>query len=224
MNENYILALETATNLCSVCLANRDIPLIEHTIYIPNITDQMLAQIVKRIVDETNLTFDQLCAVAVSSGPGSFTGLRIGAAFAKGLCFDNKIKLVPVPTLSAMAFACLKFAQLIKPERIIVVLPSHKDIYYYQFFDTDGNETSNVNLGTLDELRAIVRNNDFLYSSSPVDIPVANKLEIRNYLTAKHIAQFGWNLYTSGMTTSPADFVPQYHQQFKPKVKDKRIL
>jgi len=221
MNGNYILALETATNVCSVCLANGDFPLVEHTIYIPNSADQMLAQIAKRILDDVHLTFDRLVAVAVSSGPGSFTGLRIGAAFAKGLCFDGKIKLVPVPTLSAMAYACLELAQVVDAERIVVVLHSHKDIYYFQFFDTEGNEKTQVNLCTIDELREVVKDNDFLYSPSSVDIQRVKKLDKTNLLTAKHIAQLGWKLFTVGTTVDPAEFVPSYHQQFTPKLKGK---
>ncbi|MBQ4818665.1 tRNA (adenosine(37)-N6)-threonylcarbamoyltransferase complex dimerization subunit type 1 TsaB [Aquimarina sp. MMG016] len=100
----YILYIETATTNCSVCLAkdNEIVASIEdydtkysHAERLHNYIDQ--------VMKEAEVLFKDLSAVAVSKGPGSYTGLRIGVSTAKGLCYALDIPLISIPTLQSLA-------------------------------------------------------------------------------------------------------------------------
>ncbi len=100
---SLILALETATPVCSVALA-RDgeiLSLLESTA--PNAHSSVLTVLIEELFREALLDFSDLAAISVSMGPGSYTGLRIGVAAAKGLCYALDKPLIAVPTLEAMA-------------------------------------------------------------------------------------------------------------------------
>ncbi len=99
-----------------------------------NIHDKLLAEYIRRIIDDTGNTIDGLDCVAVSSGPGSFTGLRIGAAVAKGICYGNKPALIPVPTLYALAYAAIGTARALKLDGITATVHSHRKLFYAQHF------------------------------------------------------------------------------------------
>jgi tRNA threonylcarbamoyladenosine biosynthesis protein TsaB len=100
----YILNIETATKNCSVALAKNG-----ETILCKEIAEQgfshaeKLHLFIEEIVKEAGITFSDLSAVAVSQGPGSYTGLRIGVSAAKGLCYALEIPLISVDTLTVLA-------------------------------------------------------------------------------------------------------------------------
>ena len=89
---------------------------------------ETILPLVQQALEESGTPGAMLDAVAVSSGPGSFTALRIGMSAAKGIAFGFGVPLVPVPTLPAMAVAALPFTDA---EVIVPVIPSRRDEYYY---------------------------------------------------------------------------------------------
>jgi len=99
-----ILNLETATKNCSVSISENG-----KTIAVKEINTggyshaELLHPYIEHILKETNKNLSDLDAVAVSKGPGSYTGLRIGVSAAKGICFGNEIPLISIPTLESMA-------------------------------------------------------------------------------------------------------------------------
>jgi tRNA threonylcarbamoyladenosine biosynthesis protein TsaB len=100
-----ILLLESATATCSVALARGEEILVQRDSYGERDHARMLAVFIQQCLEETGLQPNQLDAVAVSRGPGSYTGLRIGVATAKGICFSLDIPLLAVDTsLSASAW------------------------------------------------------------------------------------------------------------------------
>jgi len=100
----YILNIETATKNCSVALAKNG-----ETILCKEMAEQgfshaeKLHLFIEEIIKEAGITFSDLNAVAVSQGPGSYTGLRIGVSAAKGLCYALEIPLISVDTLTVLA-------------------------------------------------------------------------------------------------------------------------
>lgn len=98
-----ILLLETATTVCSVALAHEGKIVCERNSDQPNAHSSRLSVFVEELLRQASLTPQQLQGVCVSSGPGSYTGLRIGVSSAKGFCYALQIPLFAVPTLQSMA-------------------------------------------------------------------------------------------------------------------------
>ncbi len=100
-----ILALDTATKHISLALASETQIIAEHTWYTPNNHTLVLAPAVNQMLATANITPAKLDAIAVAIGPGSFTGLRIGLALAKGLALANNTPLIGIPSLDIVAQA-----------------------------------------------------------------------------------------------------------------------
>lgn len=102
---SYILNLETATKNCSVSLAKNG-----ETILCKEIAEQgyshaeKLHVFINDVVNEIGISMSDLAAIAVSQGPGSYTGLRIGVSAAKGLCYALEIPLIAIDTLTSLAY------------------------------------------------------------------------------------------------------------------------
>ena len=101
---NYILNIETATKNCSVALAQKGKIILCKEIAEEGYSHaERLHVFIEEIIQEAGITFKDLTAIAVSQGPGSYTGLRIGVSAAKGLCFALNIPLIAVDTLQVLA-------------------------------------------------------------------------------------------------------------------------
>lgn len=98
-----ILLLETSTEVCSAAIARDGKVVASRRSDEPNAHSSLLAVFVEQMFAETGMKASELNAVCVSSGPGSYTGLRIGVSTAKGLCYGLQIPLLSVPTLESMA-------------------------------------------------------------------------------------------------------------------------
>lgn len=100
----YILSIETSTTNCSVALSKEGdtIALKEDNNH--NYSHaELLHQYIKEVIADAQISINQLSAIAVSKGPGSYTGLRIGVSAAKGLCFSLNIPLIAISTLESLA-------------------------------------------------------------------------------------------------------------------------
>jgi tRNA threonylcarbamoyladenosine biosynthesis protein TsaB len=99
-----ILNIETATKVCSVSLSiNGKLIGLKETNDLQYEHAEKLFPFIEEILKESKISFKNLNAIAVSKGPGSYTGLRIGVSAAKGLCYALNIPLVGVSTLQSMA-------------------------------------------------------------------------------------------------------------------------
>lgn len=127
-----ILNLETATTNCSVSIAKNGetIAIKEHDT--PNYShSEQLHVFVQEVVKKANVSLSDLDAVAVSKGPGSYTGLRIGVSAAKGLCFSLDVPLISIPTLESMA----QQSKLEDVDFIIPLLDARRMEVYSKVFD-----------------------------------------------------------------------------------------
>ncbi len=102
---SVILNIDTSTSVCSVALSrdNEVIAVKENNEGLNH--SVLLGVYIDEILKENQLDVHQLDAIAVSMGPGSYTGLRIGVSMAKGLCFGGDKPLIAVPTLQALALS-----------------------------------------------------------------------------------------------------------------------
>lgn len=143
----YILNIETATKNCSVSLAKNG-----RTILCIEAAEQgyshaeKLHVFIDEILKETGITFKDLNAIAVSKGPGSYTGLRIGISTAKGLCYALEIPLISVDTLQVLA---KKIS--IENGLIVPMIDARRMEVYSAVFDANHNKIMEVQAEILTE-------------------------------------------------------------------------
>ena len=100
----FILSLETSTTICSAALHNDGELIAVKELLTPQSASSQLAPIIDQLLRDAQISTKEIKAVAVASGPGSYTGLRIGVATAKGFCFALQIPLIAINTLELMAY------------------------------------------------------------------------------------------------------------------------
>ena len=146
-----VLSIETATLACSVALfEDRKVLGRISEVAHEHIHAERLLPLIDQIMKDHGKNRNQLTAVAVSSGPGSYTGLRIGVSTAKGICHALKIPLIPVGSLESLAHQTARSKQ--GPwEAIVAVLDARRDEVFTATFtpSSDGSFTSG-------EVRALV--------------------------------------------------------------------
>jgi len=125
-----ILAVETSTNICGLTYSIDG----EHVCTVEADSHRKHAEVLpaffQDLQNQISFHLNELDGIAISIGPGSFTGLRVGLSFAKGLAFSHNLPIIPVPTL-------LSIAQLSKKDGPIgVMLHSHGEKVYFQSFQS----------------------------------------------------------------------------------------
>lgn len=107
-----ILSIETAISVCSVALHDQEGRLVGIAeIFQENVHAQKLMPLIESLLQQAGVLQGELAAIAVSSGPGSYTGLRIGVSTAKGLAYALGIPLIGVDTLDALARRAVQFME-----------------------------------------------------------------------------------------------------------------
>ena len=131
-----ILNLETATTNCSVGIAKNGEIISMREDNSPNYShSEQLHIFIEEALKGASLTFKDISAIAVSKGPGSYTGLRIGVSAAKGLCFSLDLPLISVSTLESLA----KQGYEKNYDFIIPLLDARRMEVYSAVFDAEGN-------------------------------------------------------------------------------------
>ncbi|MBQ6550384.1 MAG: tRNA (adenosine(37)-N6)-threonylcarbamoyltransferase complex dimerization subunit type 1 TsaB [Lachnospiraceae bacterium] len=130
-----ILGIESASVTASCAVLSDDVLLAEYTTNYKKTHSETLLPMVSEILRMTGTKPSDLTLIAVSEGPGSFTGLRIGAAAAKGLAFALDIPIVPVPTLDAIAYGMAGSACILCP-----MMDARRGEVYAGLYEFDGTE------------------------------------------------------------------------------------
>lgn len=125
MNDEIVLGIETSGILCSVAWWQKDEILLEYNIEKKNAHATLLANLVNEGLNKLSLSPESVGLVAIAAGPGSFTGLRIGMAYAKGYCFGLNIPMVPVTNFEILAF-CIQ-----EHDAPVLALIEARKGYYY---------------------------------------------------------------------------------------------
>ena len=150
-----ILALDSTAVVASVALCDDKKLLCSYTVNAGNTHSETLLPMVESALKATNLTVDDIELFALSEGPGSFTGVRIGAATLKGLAFGSEKPCVEVSTLEALAYNLVGHKGLICP-----VMNARRSQVYTALFRSDGQalcrlmDDSAMAISELDELLA----------------------------------------------------------------------
>ncbi|CAI8347259.1 MAG: tRNA threonylcarbamoyladenosine biosynthesis protein TsaB [Bacteroidota bacterium] len=141
-----LLHIETATEQCSVALSDNATLLSQKSILDGGFKHAAKLHVfIDEILRQANISLSELDAVAVSAGPGSFTGLRIGSVAAKGLCFALDIPLITISTLQLLA------APHVQNAKVVALLDARRDEVYTATFDVGGKELSQMQAHILTE-------------------------------------------------------------------------
>lgn len=161
--KKIILAIETAVNVCSVSLAFSENEIFTKESFDFKSHASNLHLFIDELLKTHNVAYDTLNAVAVSSGPGSYTGLRIGVSTVKGICYAHDIPLISVPSLDAMAF---EMSRIHKPE--------NSNVYYLPMIDARRMEVYtalyNSKLECIKPVHASIIENDYFDNFKASDI------------------------------------------------------
>ena len=149
-----ILCIETATEVCSVALFRDENLLGIRESSARNVHSAMLTTFIDEIVKSSGITFNDLDAIAVSMGPGSYTGLRIGVATTKGLCYALDKPMIAVPTLQAMAMGMkeeLKINSEVHHALLCPMIDARRMEVYSGIYGAAGREIREVQAEIIDE-------------------------------------------------------------------------
>lgn len=147
-----ILQIETATSVCSCALSLNGKTIVLKEINEANVHIEKLTLLIEEALKEANYDFADLNAVAVSKGPGSYTGLRIGVSTAKGLCFALDIPLIGIDTLSAMTFGFLQNKDSLKSDKLFCpMIDARRREVYSAIFTEDLSLLEEVGARIIDE-------------------------------------------------------------------------
>ena len=148
-----ILCLETATPVCSVALNESCCTIALRETEGQNAHSEKITNFIREVMEVANIDYKQLDAVAVSKGPGSYTGLRIGVSTAKGICYAADLPLMAVDTLEAMAYG-MKMrlgSQIGENDLLIPMIDARRMEVYASVFDAKLNKTNDTAALVIDE-------------------------------------------------------------------------
>ena len=217
----YILHLETSTKQCSVALAF-DGKLIASRLLLSESFShsEKLHLFISEILEEAHLKPNNLAAVAVSKGPGSFTGLRIGVAAAKGLCFALDLPLISVNSLEIMVNAPTEK----EVDFIIPMLDARRMEVYTAVFDAKKNwvEVTSALVLVQDSFNELPKGKRYLILGDGAKkfkklSPTIDALFTSNdyYPNAADMIRLAWDKFRSEDFESLAYFEPFYLKDFQ---------
>ncbi|NVK64806.1 MAG: tRNA (adenosine(37)-N6)-threonylcarbamoyltransferase complex dimerization subunit type 1 TsaB [Flavobacteriales bacterium] len=142
----YLLHIETSTKVCSVALSrNGELCAIEELEEQGYSHGENLTIFIERVLKDEGISKQELNGISVASGPGSYTGLRIGVATAKGLCYSLKIPLIAIDSLTALA------EQVETSQNKCAVIDARRMEVYNCIFDSEGNKLKEISADIIDE-------------------------------------------------------------------------
>jgi len=144
-----ILCIETSTDICSVCIAEESKLLAIKETERSYSHSEVITLFIEECLKEANLTIDDMDAVAVSSGPGSYTALRIGSSTAKGICYAKGIPLISVDTIKSLGQGII--SKVAENDLVIPLLDARRKEVYHAVYDSNLEEIEVVAPKILDE-------------------------------------------------------------------------
>ena len=148
-----ILCLETATPVCSVALNESCCTIALRETEGQNAHSEKITNFIREVMEVAKIDYSKLDAVAVSKGPGSYTGLRIGVSTAKGICYAADLPLMAIDTLEAMAYGMKAKlgSQIGESDLLIPMIDARRMEVYAAIFDANLNKISDTAAMVIDE-------------------------------------------------------------------------
>jgi len=232
-----ILIIETSTEVCSVSLIKNGVLLD----FIESEEGQNHARLVtvfaEDLLSRNNIQPKELNAVAISKGPGSYTGLRIGASTAKGICYAGQIPLIAVGTLEAMTkHVALNRSQFgISDDKQTLFCPmidARRMEVYSMLFDEKGTVLKPITAEIIDDtfLAHELIDKQVVFFGNGSDkceklIKSTNAIFLHNIkASAKHMTELVWEAYNNNQFEDVAYFEPFYLKDFVATVSKKNML
>ena len=150
---NMILCLETATPVCSVALNDRCCTLALRETEGQNAHSEKITNFIREVMETAGVDYRKLDAVAVSKGPGSYTGLRIGVSTAKGICYAADLPLMAIDTLHSMSYGMKAKlgSQISDSDLLIPMIDARRMEVYAAVFDANLNKIHDTAAMVIDE-------------------------------------------------------------------------
>ncbi|HVW96996.1 MAG TPA: tRNA (adenosine(37)-N6)-threonylcarbamoyltransferase complex dimerization subunit type 1 TsaB [Mucilaginibacter sp.] len=188
---SLILQIETATPVCSVALAKNGAVIAERSISGRNPHAEAITGFIDEIIAEAEIKIGDIDAVAVSCGPGSYTGLRIGISTAKGLCFALDKPLIAVETLEAMVGGVIARGSYQNDTELLFcpMIDARRMEVYTAVFAHDGSRVKTTSAEIIDEnsFSEILHTQKMLFFGDGAE-KCFNVL--KGNLTARYLAEF----------------------------------
>ncbi len=200
----YILNIETATKNCSVSVAKNGVTIacieIAETGYSHA---ERLHVFIEEILKVSEITFKDLSAIAVSQGPGSYTGLRIGISAAKGLCFALDIPLISIDTLQVLA-NCVS----VEKGFVIPMIDARRMEVYSAIFDSKQHKIRETEA-------EIINENSFSEISETIYFVGDCNDKCKTVLTKTNFVFLDNIIYPTAQQMSALSFEKFYNNQFE---------
>jgi tRNA threonylcarbamoyladenosine biosynthesis protein TsaB len=145
-----ILSIETATNICSVALCNKDGEILLKESNVDKSHASLLSVLIMELFDENGISASDLEAVAVSMGPGSYTGLRIGVSVAKGITYASNLPLIAISTIESMYHGVCSLPQNSAIDLFCPMLDARRMEVYTALFSAKGELYREVSAEIID--------------------------------------------------------------------------
>lgn len=226
-----ILNIETSTNVCSVALSSDSVVLFEKVSYEGQAHAALLGVYVEealKIMKDKGLNLD---AVAVSSGPGSYTGLRIGVSVAKGLCFGLGIPLISIHTLDLLTSTVIR-KHPVKDSLYCAMLDARRMEVYAAIYDAELNPvrkagadivTEETYATWLNQGKVCFFGNGAAKCSQVITSPNALFIEDINPLAINMVA-LSEKAFTEKKFEDVAYFEPFYLKEFQATIAKNKVL
>jgi tRNA threonylcarbamoyladenosine biosynthesis protein TsaB len=232
LNMALILNIETSTRVCSVNIAKDGVKIIGMETDEPNAHSKVLTVYIQDLLKQSGIVIKELDALAVSKGPGSYTGLRIGVSCAKGIAYGAGKKLLSVNTLLNMAWGAIGMIKGKEESVLSPVIDARRMEVYTQMFDYELHPLSDIQALIIDENSFIgFRENRSIYifgDGAEKCKPILNQPNIvflENITpSADHMIPFSEEAYHFGNFEDVAYFEPFYLKDFVASIPTKNIF
>ncbi len=225
----YILCIETSTNVCSVALSrNGEVLTLQETNEFKSHSEKITI-FIQECLDEAGIGFSDISAIAISKGPGSYTGLRIGASTAKGLCMALDIPLIAIGSLDVLRDGVKE--ELDEQDAILTAIDARRSEIYGKLFLKEDIliETSAIILNEENILQSKIDECSEVYvigngSEKCIELLKGNLIEVNSKTSASYMCALSHHYFLEKQFEDLVSFSPFYLKNPNITKRSKKLL